>query len=158
MAISKAFTAAYLPVVEKAALEKSTENTNVAEHWFLRLPVFPGEWTFSLLEDKNIPPDGAVTYLFRLHKNFPVMRLDIDRNYWDKHINDASEDKVIFNEKKIFQDIDYISHDQRSYGFPYPLKSCEDRATLNPADKLTIRKQFIDVAVANGLEKKLFSL
>ncbi|WP_157618309.1 hypothetical protein [Spirosoma spitsbergense] len=157
LAISKAVTSSYLPVIEKAALASGKEGESTAEHWYIRLPTSPGEWKFSLIEDKSLPPAGAVTYLFRLHKTFPIMRLDLDRAYWDKYVKATSQDEILSNERKIFQDIDYLSHDQRSYGFPYPLKSCSDRTSLSQADKLTIRKQFIDVAVANGLSKKLFS-
>jgi hypothetical protein len=126
--------------------------TQTAEHWYMRLPV-PGEdtWTFSLTGARQIPPLGAVTYLFRLHRNTPVLRLDMDRAYWEANLK-ASENA----EARLFGDLDYCSHDQRAYGYPYPIKACHDRARLSNAERDALKKQIIDAAVAAGMKRSLF--
>ena len=124
----------------------------VAEHWFMRLPV-PGvdAWKFSLAEGRSLPPVGAVSYLFRLHKNTPVLRLDMDREFWESRLqNDPAA------EAKVFADLDYCGHDQRAYGYPYPIKACHDRARLSEAERTALKKQIMDAAVAAGMKRHLF--
>lgn len=122
------------------------------EHWYIRLPVAGSDaWTFSLAEERRIPPIGAVTYLFRLHKNTPVMRLDMDRQVWEARFSD--DDKA---EAKLFADLDYTGHDQRAYGYPYPIKACHDRARLSEMERTALRKQIIDAAVVVGMKRSLF--
>jgi hypothetical protein len=124
----------------------------VAEHWFMRLPI-PGEdaWTFSLTGERQIPPLGAVSYLFRLHRNTPVLRLDMDRTFWEAKLKDNPK-----AEASLFGDLDYCSHDQRAYGYPYPIKACHDRARLSNAERDALKKQIIDAAVAVGMKRSLF--
>ena len=59
-------------------------------------------------------------------------------------------------ETKIFEDLDYASHDQRSYGYPYPIKAAHDRASLTQAERIALRKQIIDAAVRSGMKRSLF--
>jgi hypothetical protein len=123
-----------------------------AEHWFLRLPIpdldgFP----FALASGRQIPPVGAVTYLFRTHKNVPVLRLDVDREYWDAKLrNDPKAEQTLFG------DLDYSGHDQRAYGYPYPIKACHDRVRLSKNERAALRKQIIDAAVAAGMKRSNF--
>lgn len=123
-----------------------------AEHWFFRLPI-PGQddWTLSLTGERQIPPLGAVSYLFRLHRNTPVLRLDMDRVYWETHLKNNAQ-----AEASLFGDLDYCSHDQRAYGYPYPIKACHDRARLSMAEREALKKQIIDAAVAAGMKRTLF--
>jgi hypothetical protein len=128
------------------------DKDEVAEHWYLRLPVTGTDaWTFSLAQERRIPPIGAVSYLFRLHKNTPVMRLDMDRQVWESHFRDNSKE-----EAKLFGDLDYTGHDQRAYGYPYPIKACHDRARLSEMERTALRKQIIDAAVAAGMKRSRF--
>lgn len=123
-----------------------------AEHWFFRLPI-PGigDWTLSLTGERQIPPLGAVSYLFRLHRNTPVLRLDMERQYWEENLRANSQAEV-----RLFGDLDYCSHDQRAYGYPYPIKACHDRARLSMAEREALKKQIIDAAVAAGMKRSLF--
>ena len=128
------------------------ESRQVAEHWYLRLPT-PGEdtWSLSLTGERQIPPLGAVSYLFRLHRNTPVLRLDMDRAFWEAKLKGNSK-----AEADLFGDIDYCSHDQRAFGYPYPIKACHDRARLTNAEREALKKQIIDAAVAAGMKRSLF--
>lgn len=124
----------------------------IAEHWYMRLPVQGiDNWTFSLAEERRIPPVGAVTYLFRLHKNTPVMRLDMDLEVWKQRLKDNPKEEV-----HLFSELDYTGHDQRAYGYPYPIKACHDRARLTEMERIALRKQIIDAAVATGMKRTLF--
>jgi hypothetical protein len=59
-------------------------------------------------------------------------------------------------EMRIVRDLDFASHDQRCYGYPYPIKACHDMASLTEAERVAFRKKVIDEAVANGLKRKNF--
>jgi hypothetical protein len=156
LSISKSPAISSLSLLEKAALDKTGKNMGVAEHWYLRLPTSQDNWEFDLSESKNLPPQGAVTYLFRLHQQYPVMRLDIDEGYWNNYIYHISEKVLHENEQKLFEDIDYMSHDQRCYGYPYPLQAAQARTNLRETEKNNFRQHFVDIAVQNGLDRKLF--
>ena len=123
-----------------------------AEHWHLRLPLAGHDnWQLSLVEGRTLPPVGAVTYLFRTHKNVPVLRLDLDRTYWEAHLR---EDPAA--EARLFAQLDYAGHDQRAYGYPYPIKACHDRARLSMAERAALKKQVISAAVAAGMNPAAF--
>jgi hypothetical protein len=152
--ISKSHGLPSIELVENLAREAlGLPQEKVAEHWFLRLPINGiDDWDLEgLIEGRQIPPVGAVTYLFRLHKNTPVMRLDMDRLWWEKRIRADSS-----AEGRIFQDIDYCGHDQRAYGYPFPIKACHDRTRLSMAERTVLKKQIIDAAVAKGMKRSLF--
>src|SRR5262249_46815998 len=133
------------------------ENGKVAEHWYLRLPV-PGvdRCQSSLAQGKSLPPAGAVTYLLRFHRKSPIFRLDLDRDYWIEYIRGKSEDETVLNERMLFNTLDYTSHDQRSYGTPYPLYSVNKRVALTKAERIALRRQIIDAAVKAGMKRSLF--
>jgi hypothetical protein len=152
-AISKSHGLPAIESVEQFAAEKQgLRGGEIAEHWYLRLPI-PGDdnWKFSLTGERQIPPFGGVTYLFRLHRNTPVLRLDMDRLFWSRQWreNQAAE-------RELFAELDYCGHDQRAYGYPYPIKACHDRARLSDAERKALKKQIIDAAVAAGMKRSLF--
>tara|TARA_Y100001934_G_C12360391_1_gene780357 strand:- start:1396 stop:2616 length:1221 start_codon:yes stop_codon:yes gene_type:complete len=140
-------------VREKLGLEKG----KIAEHWFLRLPT-PNidNWECPLTSGRNIPPPSSVSYLVRFHKSTPVLRLDMDLNYWKKNVRGKTEHETVINESKIFKDLDYASHDQRCYGYPYPIKAGHDRASLTNVEREVFRKQIIDAAMKVGMRRTLF--
>ena len=60
------------------------------------------------------------------------------------------------HEIQLFRDLDFASHDQRCYGYPYPIKACHDMASLTNAERIALRKQIIDAAIEKGLKRKNF--
>lgn len=158
LALSKSHGLPGIDLLEEIAREKlGVGEREKAEHWFLRLPV-PGfdTWKFPLAEGRHLPPVGAVTYLVRFHRNVPVLRLDMDIEFWRARVCRDSDDETRDNERVIFQDLDYACHDQRCFGYPYPIKAGHDRASLTASERTTLRRQIVDAAVAAGLRRSLF--
>lgn len=156
--ISKSHGLPSMEVIEQIARDvQGLGASGCAEHWFLRLPV-PGEdsWSYSVAEERHLPPPGAVTYLVRFHHNTPVLRLDMDLEYWRAHVRGTDEATTRQNECRIFQALDYASHDQRCYGYPYPIKAGHDRASMTQAERVALRKQIIEAAVRAGMKRSLF--
>ncbi|WP_295543374.1 hypothetical protein [uncultured Thiohalocapsa sp.] len=150
-----------LPAMEHlerlAACRLGKDEKDKVEHWFVRIPIQARDgWTLSLVENRHLPPVGAVSYLVRFHRNTPVMRLDMDLGYWEKRVRGATDDDTRDNERRIFQDLDYASHDQRAYGYPYPIKAGHDRASLTQAERVALRRLIISEAVAAGMKPQLF--
>lgn len=145
-------------LLENLAREKSSAPLDApVEHCYFRFPVPKvDEWTSSLTEKYRIPPAGAVTYLVWLHKNFPPFRLDIDRAFWLDFIYENTDAETEENEQKLFEVLDYLSHEQRSFGFPYPLKAVQSRVTMSRGERAGLRKQIIDECVKNGMKRALF--
>lgn len=128
-----------------------------AEHWYLRIPIQDQDgWALSLAEGRHLPPPGAVSYLVRFHRTTPTLRLDMDREYWHQRVRGATEAETCANERRIFENLDYACHDQRCYGYPYPIKAGHDRASLTNAERVALRKQIIDAAVRAGMKRSLF--
>ena len=153
LAVSKSHNLPHIDSIEELVRKVSP----TLEHWFLRLPTPAlGEQTPHFLGTRAIPPVGAVTYLFRLHRTMPTMRLDMDFEYWKSSIWNRDERTMRERETRIFRDLDFASHDQRCYGYPYPIKACHDMASLTEAERSAFRKKVIDEAVANGLKRKNF--
>lgn len=158
VAFSKSHGLPAIELLEEIAREKKgLSKEEVAEHWFLRLPVTGIDtWTFSLANERRLPPAGVVTYLVRFHRNTPVFRVDLDLEYWKASIRENHPDETLRNEKTLFEDLDYTSHDQRCYGYPYPIKASHDRASLTKAERVALRKQIIEMAVKAGMKRTLF--
>ena len=155
-AVSKSHGLPSIVELELLAKEKSSAD-GIAEHWYLRIPSEELDgWKPDFFRSRPLPPVGAVTYLFRLHKNVPVMRLDMDANYWNQHVRGSNTESTIENECRIFTDLDFASHEQRAYGYPYPLKSGHDRASMTEAERVALRKQIIDAAVEAGMNRSIF--
>jgi hypothetical protein len=157
-AVSKSHGLPSIELIESLAQQKiNPTDQKRAEHWFLRVPV-PGydKWKFGLTEDRNLPPLGAVTYLVRFHRSIPVLRLDMDRDFWERQVLGPDVETTIENERSIFQKLDYACHDQRCFGYPYPIKAGHDRASLTTQERTILRKQIVDAAVEQGLKRSLF--
>jgi hypothetical protein len=127
-----------------------------ADHWFARIPSVDDGWQLSLLDGRGVPPPGAVSYLVRFHQTTPVLRIDLDRVYWQVTLRGANAEETAAREAELFQRLDYACHDQRSFGYPYPIKAGHDRASLTEAERVALRKQVIDSAVAAGMSRRLF--
>lgn len=127
------------------------------EHWFLRLPTKQqNEDIPTFVGSRSIPPYGAVTYLFKFHRTTQTMRLDMDYYFWKQKIWNEDKEIMSRNEKQLFRDLDFASHDQRCYGYPYPIKACHDMASLTKEERVAFRKLVIDRMVMKGLRRKNF--
>jgi len=157
-ALSKSHGMPAIDLLEEIACEKlGVPQREKAEHWYMRLPVSGFDrWKFPLAEGRQIPPPGAVTYLLRFHRNVPVLRLDMDIEFWRARVHRETNEETRDNERRIFQDLDYACHDQRCFGYPYPIKAGHDRASLTAPERSALRKQIINAAVAAGLRRSLF--
>jgi hypothetical protein len=158
LAVSKSHGLPAIDALEELARQKLGLGAGqVAEHWFLRVPVKAVDgWELSLTEGRTLPPVGGMTYLVRFHRTTPVLRIDLDVKYWLDQIWQKLTDEICPREVALFQDLDYASHDQRCYGYPYPLKAGHDRASLTEGERQAIRKQVIDAAVRAGMKPALF--
>jgi hypothetical protein len=156
--VSKNHGLASVDWLEELAREKTgTAKDNAAEHWYLRLPI-PGadSWETAITHARRLPPPGAVTYLIRFHRTTPTMRLDMDSAFWSKYVRGTTEEETRANERRMFEDLDYLAHDQRCYGYPYPIRSAHNRAILTKGERVALRKQIIDAAVRVGMKRSLF--
>lgn len=147
--------------IERLALLRAqaevSAGLSVAEHWYLRLPIPEvDDWDFPPAEGRTVPPPGAVSYLVRFHRNTPVLRVDLDLSYWRSHLLGETPGQTREHERKLFGELDFASHDQRAYGYPYPLKAAHDRASLTSSERQAMRGQLIDAAVKAGMNRKLF--
>jgi hypothetical protein len=151
-AVSKSPGLPGIDIIEEIARESQDLSPGqIAEHWFLRLPhPIHDKWKFPIVENRYIPPPNTITYLFRPHRTTGVMRLDIDESYWMKHLS------TVKAEKGVFEKLDYAGHDQRCYGYPYPIKSAHDRVSLTSPERIAMRKSIIAAAVKAGMKRKLF--
>lgn len=139
-------------------LEELIKRKDYEDHWYLRIPTqeFDG-FSPEFLGTRGIPPVGGMTYIFRLHKTTPPMRLDMDINYWRENIWHADKEIMTQREVQVFRDLDFASHDQRCYGYPYPIKASHDSVSLTQERRLTLRKQIIDMAESAGLKRRNFA-
>lgn len=153
LAISKSHNFPRMDLVEEMVYKKVSSR----EHWYMRVPSMAlGEKCPEFIGAREIPPVGTVSYLFSLHKTTQPMRLDIDINHWKKTIWSEDSEVMLGRERQLFRDLDFASHDQRCYGYPYPVKASHDLASLTDAERVSIRKQVIDRAVEAGLKRKNF--
>ncbi len=135
--------------LDEAAREKLA--TPDPEHWFLRMPDRKRDgWSPVPLDGPRVPPVGAITYLVRLHRATPIMRLDLDSHYLQTAVTSRN------TEKGLFEALDYTGHDQRCFGYPYPIKAAHDRASLSQHERIALKKQVIDAAIGAGLKRSLF--
>ena len=84
------------------------------------------------------------------------MRLDLDAAHWQAHLRGETPEETQSREAKFFGYLDYASHDQRSFGYPYPLKAAHDRASLTAPERSILRKQIIEAAMAAGMKRSTF--
>ncbi|TGE37205.1 hypothetical protein E4K67_15135 [Desulfosporosinus fructosivorans] len=151
-AISKSHGMPHMDQLEDMIKENGSE-----EHWYLRIPTLEQDgYRPEFLGTRGIPPVGAVTYIFRFHKTTPPMRLDMDIKYWEKNVWHSKKEVMAQREAQIFRDLDFASHEQRVYGYPYPIKASHDMVSLTDAERLSLKKQFIDAAEKNGLKRRNF--
>lgn len=153
MTLSKSHNLPHMDLIEDEVLKKNP----TGEHWFFRIPSkSTGETKPEFLGTRTIPPIGAVSYIFKLHHTTQPMRLDMSLKFWQQNIQCEDKEEQLRRETQIFRDLDFASHDQRCYGYPYPIKACHDIASLTDDERVALRKQIIDEAVKAGLKRKNF--
>jgi hypothetical protein len=113
-------------------------------------------WEFAPAAGRRVPPPGAVSYLVRFHRSTPTLRIDMDAGFWAEQVRGRDEATTRANERRIFADLDYACHDQRAYGYPYPLYAARERTRLSRSDREALRRQVIESGVRGGLRRALF--
>jgi hypothetical protein len=126
-------------------------------HWFCRLPGDEGPEgkKLNILKGrKQIPPTNGVTYLFRFSDDMPVLRIDFDRIWWNRNILSLDEERSRTKEIQLFQEIDFISHDARWYGYPCPLSFAHLLTTIAGEGRELIAEQAITIAKEEGFDEE----
>jgi hypothetical protein len=138
--------------IEEAAREKL--GCGDPRHWFLKIPDPARDgWSPWPADGPAVPPVGAVSFLLRLDGATPIMRLDVDGRFWSEHTDGEHEVEAA---KRLFGTLDYASHDQRCFGYPYPIKAAHNRGSLTEQERTVLRQQLIDAAVAAGMRRASF--
>jgi hypothetical protein len=154
-ALSKSHGLPGMEAIEDLAADQASEEKQDAEHWYLRLPISGRDaWGFAPSEGRLLPPPGAVTYLVRFHTTTPVMRVDLDRYFWEEKIDRGDNNRTIRRERELFEALDYMCHDMRAYGYPYPIKAAHDRASMTKKEREALRSKLVDEAVRRGVSIK----
>jgi hypothetical protein len=143
-----------LPGIE--LIEQLAKGQGTGEHWYLRLPTPDDGWSLSLADGRSLPPHGAVSYLWRTHRGMPVFRVDVDAEWWKERIGSLDAKQMEAAEQQFFGVLDFAGHDYRTRAYPYPLKAAHDRASLIDQERLALRKQVIEAAVASGMKPSAF--
>ena len=138
--------------IEEAARDKL--GVAEPEHWFMRVPEAARDgWSPWSSDGPMVPPLGAVSFLVRLHRSTPIMRIDLDARFWEERLRGTDDVELAHH---FFGAVDYASHDQRCYGYPYPVKAAHDRGSLTDQERVVLRQQLVDAAVQAGMRRSLF--
>jgi hypothetical protein len=138
--------------IEEAAREKL--GITEPEHWFMRVPETARHgWSPWPPDGPTVPPVGAVSFLIRLHRSTPIMRIDLDARFWEQRVGGTDDLELA---RRFFGTLDYASHDQRCYGYPYPIKAAHDRGSLTAPERGVLRQQLVDAAVKAGMRRSSF--
>jgi hypothetical protein len=81
------------------------------------------------------------------------MRLDLDASFWEQQASGATDMTAA---RCLFGVLDYSSHDQRCYGYPYPIKAAHDRGSITEQERIVLRQQLIEAAVHAGMRRSSF--
>jgi len=120
----------------------------------MKIPDYKRErWSPWPLDGPTVPPEGAISFLVRLHRSTPIMRIDLDARSWSERTTGANELDVA---RRFFGALDYASHDQRCYGYPYPVKAAHDRGSLTEQERAVLRQQLVDAGVQAGMRRTSF--
>ncbi len=156
--LSKSHGLSAMEQLELIAAEKQgLTSKQTADHWYLRLPSQKEDgYSYSFTREKTVPPIGAMSYLVRFYRTTPIMRLDMDINYWRERVKGGNQEETLRNEQKLFEDLDVFCHDVRSYGYPFPIKAAHDRASLTVAERQDYKKQATKTFIKQGMNPNLF--
>jgi hypothetical protein len=81
------------------------------------------------------------------------MRVDLDLRFWEEAMGG---DTAAPAAQSFFGALDYASHDQRCYGYPYPVKAAHDRGFLSEQERAVLRQQVVEAAVQAGMRRSSF--
>lgn len=137
---------------EDLLVQSFSTRFDIKDHWFLRLPSvalgeeIPGIWKNDLsFSEQSIP------YLAKFHSAGFPMRVDIESAWWRTHIDGEKS-----SEKRLFEDLDFLCHDMRSYGYPYPLHSAHRKSRLTPKQIRNVRNRLYQVSGREGVLREAF--
>ena len=89
--------------IEDAAREKV--GAAEPEHWFLRVPDGARDgWSPWPPDGPRVPLVGAVSFLVRLHRSTPIMRLDLDARFWEERMGGGADVNAT---RRFFGALDY---------------------------------------------------
>jgi len=129
----------------------------VGFHWFCRLPggEDPDGRRLRILEGRGqIPPTHGVTYLFRFSDMMPVLRVDFDKFWWEENIQSQDRRTQTEREIRLFQEIDFLSHDARWYGYPCPLSFAHTLTTIDWQGRELLIERAITIAKEEGFDEE----
>lgn len=153
IAASRSYRTPEVEMVEEIVRETEGDN---GEHWYLRLPSRERDgWEISG-SGGSLPPPGAITYLARFHRSSPITRIDMDERFWGQRLQGKTEDETRARERRLFETLDFLGHDQRSYGYPRPLAAAQQRAALSKSETHALRARIIDASMRAGLGRAHF--
>ena len=84
----------------------------------------------------------------------PVLRIDFDRIWWNRNILSLDEERSRTKEIQLFQEIDFISHDARWYGYPCPLSFAHLLTMIAGEGRELIAEQAITIAKEEGFDEE----
>jgi len=114
----------------------------------------PDRRELHILEGRGqIPPTHGVTYLFRFSDEMPVLRVDFDRFWWEENIQSQNKKEQKEREIKLFQEIDFLSHDARWYGYPCPLSFAHLLSTIDWESRQFLIERAVTIAKEEGFDE-----
>lgn len=126
--------------------------------WFLRIPTrIQGSTPLKILENRpHIPPRYGVSYLFHFSSEVPLLRIDFDINWWNKHIKSATVQDTINKEIELFQEIDWLSREVRYFGYFFDLAFAHNETIVRFPERDQIAEMLIDYFVEQGEDYRMF--
>ncbi|NVM54653.1 MAG: hypothetical protein HWN66_13190 [Candidatus Helarchaeota archaeon] len=126
------------------------------DHWFCRIPGHKDkDGELNLTKPRRyIPPELATTYLARFYHLMPVFRIDFDYFWWSQNIRNADPALQRENEIKIFQDLDFMAHEARYYGYPCPPAFAHDDCVITWEDQLIAADRVVEIGKSLGLNER----
>ena len=126
------------------------------DHWFCRIPGNKDkDGELNLTKPRNyIPPELATTYLARFYHLMPVFRIDFDYFWWARNVRNADPAIQHKNEIAIFQDLDFMAHEARFYGYPCPPAFAHEDCVITWEDQLIAADRVVEIGKALGLNER----
>ena len=154
VAVSKTTT---FPFVYRIAQDLEKE-LGGEKKWFVRIPSkHRNEPTLKLLENRpHIPPYYGVTYLFHFSSEVPILRIDLDYEWYMKNIYSTDTKIQKAKELELFQEIDWLSRDVRYFGYFFDLAFAHSSTVVSFAERDVVAEQLINYFAEQGENPKMF--